>query len=215
MPKIDQPEPRWQVVLAIAAVVGIHLALPESLVFGPSWLLPAVVGALLVPTVFAHRAGKHHINHFLGILICAVLTAGLMVSICLLAMTLPEKTRPALSLLRAGGILWLTNVFVFALWYWRLDGGGPNERGSKAAFGSTSFVFPQMQIEKSERKNFAINQWRPGFIDYLFIAFTNSSTFGPTDSPILAPWAKILSMIQSFLSLAIMVLLISRAVGVL
>jgi hypothetical protein len=215
MPKIDEPEPRWQVILAIVSVVGIHLALPESLIFGPPWLLPAVVVALLVPTVFAHRAGRNHLNHFLGILICTVLTAGLMMSISLLAMSLPEKTRPALTLLRAGGILWLTNVLVFALWYWRLDGDGPNERASKAGFGSTSFVFPQMQVEKSERKNFGISQWRPSFIDYLFIAFTNSSTFGPTDAPILAPWAKILSMIQSLLSLAIMVLLISRAVGVL
>jgi hypothetical protein len=215
MSKIDQPEPRWQVILAIVAVVGIHLALPESLVFGPPWLLPAVVGALLIPSVFAHRAGKRSLNHFLGIVIGAVLTLGLIVSVVLLAISLPAKSQSPLVLLRAGGALWLTNVLVFALWYWRLDGGGPNERASQSGFGSTSFVFPQMQIEKSERKTFAIGVWRPGFVDYLFIAFTNSSTFGPTDAPILARWAKILSMIQSALSLAIMVLLISRAIGVL
>jgi hypothetical protein len=58
-------------------------------------------------------------------------------------------------------------------------------------------------------------RWRPSFIDYLFVAFTQSSTFGPTDAPLLARWAKVLTMIQIFISLSIVVLLISRAVGVL
>ena len=72
-----------------------------------------------------------------------------------------------------------------------------------------------MQIEKVERDRFGINGWRPGFVDYLFIAFTTSSTFGPTDAPILQRWAKLLTMMQIFISLTIVVLLISRAVGVL
>ena len=215
MPKIDQPEPRWQVVLAIGAVLGIHLALPGSLVLGPPWLLPSLVGGLLVPTVFAHRSGKHSLNHILGVTIGVILTGGLVVSVLLLAHSLPEKSKSPLILLRAGGSLWLTNVLVFALWYWRLDGGGPNTRSSDAQFGSKSFVFPQMQIEKSERRNFSVGNWQPSFVDYLFVAFTTSSTFGPTDAPVLAPWAKVLSMTQSLLSLSIMVLLISRAVGVL
>src|SRR5438094_7932803 len=82
-------------------------------------------------------------------------------------------------------------------------------------FGSRSFVFPQMQIEKSERERFGVEPWRPGLVDYLFISFTQSSTFGPTDAPLLARWTKILAMIQIFISLSIVVLLISRAVGVL
>jgi hypothetical protein len=104
---------------------------------------------------------------------------------------------------------------VFALWYWRLDGGGPRERETEDEFGSRSFVFPQMQIEKMERKTFGVSGWRPGFVDYLFIAFTTSSTFGPTDVPVLTRWAKLLAMTQILISLTIMVLLISRAVGVL
>jgi hypothetical protein len=106
-------------------------------------------------------------------------------------------------------------MLVFALWYWRLDGGGPQERKTRHEFGSRSFVFPQMQIEKSERERFWVVGWRPGFVDYLFVAFTTSTTFGPTDSPILTQWAKLLTMTQSLISLMIMVLLISRAIGVL
>jgi hypothetical protein len=117
--------------------------------------------------------------------------------------------------LRSGGALWLTNVLVFALWYWRLDGGGPRKRETEHEFGSRSFVFPQMQIEKMERKTFGVDSWHPGFVDYLFIAFTTSSTFGPTDTPVLTHWARLLTMTQILISLTIMVLLISRAVGVL
>jgi hypothetical protein len=72
-----------------------------------------------------------------------------------------------------------------------------------------------MQIEKVERPKFGAEHWHPRFVDYLFIAFTQSSTFGPTDAPLLARWAKMFAMVQIFLSLSIVILLISRAVGVL
>jgi hypothetical protein len=213
--RTDRPEPRWQVILALLAVAAIYTALPKQLVVGPSWLLPAVVAVLLVPTVFAHRTGRNSLNHVLGIVIVTIITFGLVASVILLATTLTGKNEPPLALLRSGGALWLTNVLVFALWYWRLDGGGPRKRETENEFGSRSFVFPQMQIEPIERKTFEADRWRPGFVDYLFIAFTTSSTFGPTDSPVLTPWAKLLTMTQSLISLTIMVLLISRAVGVL
>jgi hypothetical protein len=203
------------VVLALLAVTGIYTALPEELILGPNWLLPAVVVVLLIPTVFAHHTGRHSLNHALGIVISAIITSGLVASVVLLVLTVPGGKEPPLALLRSGGALWLTNVLVFALWYWRLDGGGPRERASEGRFGSRSFAFPQMQIEKSERTTFDIHAWRPGFIDYLFVALTTSSTFGPTDAPILAHWAKLLAMMQILVSLTIMILLISRAVGVL
>jgi hypothetical protein len=215
MSQIDRPEPRWQVILALLAVAGIYMALPKELIVGPTWLLPALVVVLLVPTVFAHRTGRHSLNHFLGIAICAIITFGLIASVVLLVITVPGGKEPALALLRSGAALWLTNVLVFALWYWRLDGGGPRKRETEDEFGSRSFVFPQMQIEKMERKTFGVDGWRPGFVDYLFIAFTTSSTFGPTDTPVLTHWARLLAMTQILISLTIMVLLISRAVGVL
>lgn len=213
--KIDQPEPRWQVLLALLAVTGIHMALPKELVVGPGWLLPVLIVVLLVPTVFAHRTEHHSLNHFLGIVINAIITFALVGSVALLVSTIVGGKAAPLALLRSGGALWLTNVLVFALWYWRLDGGGPRKRATENEFGSRSFVFPQMQIEKTERKTFGVNKWRPGFVDYLFVAFTTSTTFGPTDAPILTRWAKLLTMTQILISLTIMVLLIARAVGVL
>src|SRR5438067_167296 len=212
---IDKPEPRGQALLAFLAIGAIYLALPRNLVVGPIWLLPTLIVVLLVPTVVSHRVGKHSLNRILGFIINGITTLALIGSVTLLVRDLPTHRESALQLLRSGGLLWLTNVIVFALWYWRLDGGGPTLRLKQKRFGSTSFLFPQMQIPHDERAEFACAHWRPRFIDYLFVAFTQSSTFGPTDAPLLARWAKILAMIQILVSLVIVILLISRAVGVL
>ena len=212
---IDKPEPRWQAILALLAIGGIYLALPRDLVIGPIWLVPAVIVVLLVPTVVSHRVGGQSVNRTLGIIISGITTLALIGSVILLVRTLPTQRESPLQLLRSGGLLWLTNVIVFALWYWRLDGGGPTLRHKQKKFGSTSFLFPQMQIPHDERAQFECVRWRPLFIDYLFVAFTQSSTFGPTDAPLLARWAKIFTMTQILISLTIVVLLISRAVGVL
>jgi hypothetical protein len=211
----DKPEPRWQALLAFLAVGAIYLALPRSLIVGPIWLLPTLIIALLIPTVVSHRTGKRSLNRALGILINGITTLALIGSVVLLVRALPSHQESPLQLLYSGALLWLTNVLVFALWYWRLDGGGPSVRHEEKKFGSTSFLFPQMQVPHDERDQFECGHWRPRFIDYLFVAFTQSSTFGPTDAPLLARWAKVLAMIQVFISLSIVILLISRAVGVL
>ncbi len=212
---VDKPEPRWQAALAFVAVGGIYLALPASLIIGPTWLLPTLIAVLLVPTVVSHRMGKRSLNRGLGIIISSIITIALVGSVVLLVRALPSHRESPLELLLSGAELWLTNVLVFALWYWRLDGGGPTKRRERHGFGSCSFLFPQMQLERTERGSFECEGWRPHFVDYLFVAFTQSSTFGPTDAPLLARWAKVFAMVQVFISLSIVVLLISRAVGVL
>ncbi len=210
---IDKPEPRGQAIAAFLSIGAIYLALPRNVVVGPIWLLPTVIVVLLVPTVVTHRVGKQSLNRLLGFVINGITTMALIGSVLLLVRLLPTHRESPLQLLRSGGLLWLTNVIVFALWYWRLDGGGPTLRQELKKFGSISFLFPQMQIPHDERDQFACARWRPRFVDYLFVAFTQSSTFGPTDAPILARWAKILAMIQIFISLSIVILLISAAVG--
>ena len=212
--RVDKPEPRWHTLLALIAVAGVNTALPRSLIVGPTWLLPVLIGGLLAPTIVAHRMGRHSLNHVLGIISNGIITIALIGSVFLLIRTIPSHREPPLTLLLSGAELWITNVLVFSLWYWRLDGGGPTARERTHRFGSTSFAFPQMQIERSERDRYDIDHWHPRFLDYLFIAFTQSSTFGPTDAPLLARWAKMLAMVQILISLSIVILLISRAVGV-
>src|SRR5205085_3126755 len=174
---IDKPEPSGQVIAAVVAIGAIYLALPRNVVVGPIWLLPTVIVVLLVPTVVSHRVGKQSLNRLLGFIINGITTLALIGSVILLIRLLPTHREPPLQLLRSGGLLWLTNVIVFALWYWRLDGGGPTLRQKLKGFGSTSFLFPQMQIPHDERSEFACMRWRPRFIGDLYVAFTQSSTF--------------------------------------
>src|ERR1700745_1420784 len=133
---IDRPEPRGQAIAAVLAIGAIYLALPRSVVVGPIWLLPTVIVVLLVPTVVSHRVGKQSLNRLLGFIINGITTVALIGSVILLVRLLPSHRESPLQLLRSGGLLWLMNVIVFALWYWRLDGGGPTVRETRRDFGS-------------------------------------------------------------------------------
>jgi hypothetical protein len=212
---LDKPEPRWQAVLALIAVGGIYTALPRELSVGPRCSLLVVVITLLVPTVVAHHVGRHSLNHILGIMINCVITAALVGSVILLVAGLPSHKEAPRALLLSAACLWLTNVLTFALWYWRVDGGGPFARHRRGVYGSRAFLFPQMQMEPSERTILGMEAWSPGFVEYLFIAFNTSAAFSPTDTPVLQRWAKLLNIVQSLISLTIVAVLVSRAVGVL
>jgi hypothetical protein len=212
---LDKPEPRWQAILALVAVGGIYTALPRELSVGPRWLLLAVVLVLLVPSVAAHKTGRHSLNHLLGIINNSVITVALVGSLLLLVAGLPTHKEAPRPLLLSAASLWLTNVLTFALWYWRLDGGGPFVRRRSDRLGGRAFLFPQFQMERSERPGFGVERWSAGFVDYLFVSFNTSAAFSPTDTPVLERWAKLLNMVQSLISLTIVAVLLSRAVGVL
>ena len=211
-PRIANPEARWPVLVAFLAVVGILFALPHSLVLGPKWVLPIVVAALLVPTTIAHRAGRHDVDRVLGYAISGVVTLALVGSLSLLILRLPEKAESASKLLRSATLLWFTNVLVFAIWYWRLDAGGPHHREVRGKHTSGAFFFPQM-MDGAPVEDAA--DWTPRFVDYLFLAFNTSTAFSPTDTAVLSRWAKFLCMLQAVISLSIVAILASRAVGML
>jgi len=205
-------EARWPVLIALVGVGGIEFSLPHTLVVGPRWLLPAVVLALLVPTWIAHRMGHHHVDRILGYAVSTVITLALVGSLVLLVATIPPKTETPASLLRSAAALWITNVLVFAIWYWRLDAGGPHRREARARHTAGAFFFPQM-MDGAPVEN--PKSWQPRFVDYLFVAFNTSTAFSPTDTAVLSRWAKGLSMTQALISLTIVAILASRAVGLL
>jgi len=201
--------------MALLATGGIAFALPASLSFGPRGLVLGLVALLLVPTIVAHRAGHHSLNHLCGLLSNAAITVSLCGSLALLVATLATRTETPTTLLISAFMLWCANILTFALWYWRLDGGGPMIRRRRAPYGSRGFLFPQLQIETEERKIMGVENWTPGFIDYLFIAFNTSTAFSPTDTLVLARWAKLLTMAQALISLLVLVLLVARGINVL
>ncbi len=208
----ETTETRWPVLITVIGLGGVYLALPDSLSVGPPWLLLVLIAASAVPALVAHYTGRHRLDTILGYVISILVTLALVGSLVLLIRSLASKSEPPALLLRSAAALWVTNILVFALWYWRLDAGGPHERAERARHTSGAFFFPQMMqgapIEHAER-------WSPRFVDYVFLAFNTSTAFSPTDTPILSRWAKVLSMLQALISLVIVALLASRAVGLL
>lgn len=201
-------EPRWPAFVAMIADALIHFALPQRLSLGPRWLVFAAIFVLLVPIIFSYRVGRYDITRILTFAALAVITLALTGSLGLLIQGLPSHQDPPRTLLVSAALLWFTNVLVFALWYWKLDAGGPLGREKPDA--ESSFLFPQM-MRASEADKF----WSPNFMDYLFLAFNTSTAFSPTDTSVLSRWAKALMMVQALTSLTIIALLAARAVNVL
>jgi hypothetical protein len=216
MPKrVVRHEPRWPALVALLAVGGLYYALPSSLTFGPDWLVLVMVAILMTPAFILSRMEHWRVTQILGYAATSVVTLSLIASLALLVARLPSHKESPLQLLGSAAALWVSNLLVFASWYWRLDAGGPSQRDLRGSHTDGAFLFPQMMLEPELRKEMGEDAWSPGFIDYLFLAFNTSTAFSPTDVPVLSRWAKALMMIQSAISLATLALLAARAVNIL
>jgi hypothetical protein len=199
----------------MVAVGLINTALPAVLVVGPKQLVTVVVLLLLVPALAANRLGNREAPKILFLIALAVVTLSLAGSVGLLVVGLVNKIEAPLQLLRSAALLWVGNILVFASWYWKLDAGGPGARELQGSHQDGAFLFPQMTLDPEVREKMGEREWKPGFIDYLFLAFNTSTAFSPTDAPVLSAWAKALMMIQASISLLTLALLAARAVNIL
>jgi hypothetical protein len=200
--------------MALLSVGALHFALPESMTIGPDWLLIVLVCLLMVPVIVARRMGQSNVNQWIGYSVVALLTLDMIWSIFRLISALPSHRETPVQLLQSAVVLWISNILIFASWYWRLDAGGPNARELKETHTEGAFLFPQMTLQPSELAKQQRN-WHPGFVDYLFLAFNTSTAFSPTDVPVLSRWAKLLMMVQSMIALAVVIVLAARAINIL
>jgi|SRR5215469_8458521 len=203
-------EPLWPAFVAMLAASGVFLALPEPLSVGPSWLLLVIVALLMVPITVSAVRRDHHVTRILTFIANGIITLAMIASLILLVQGIPKHLEAPQALLRSAVALWLTNILTFALWYWKLDGGGPFLRELHGGMAKCSFLFPQMV--RTEGQDLS---WVPNFVDYLFLAFNTSTAFSPTDTAVLSRWAKLATMLQSLISLTIIALLAARAVNIL
>jgi hypothetical protein len=215
-----EPEPRWPVVIALLAAAALHFVLPSYLVIGPPWMVLSTVALLMIVATYARHRRLWRVNEVVGLVALGVLTGALVFGIGALVWALPRHLEPAPAMLRSASTLWLTNMLVFAGWYWRLDAGGPNLRDKRTAHESGAFLFPQMLMPGVDAAMLdgggtAPTPWRPGFVDYLFLAFNTSTAFSPTDVPVLSRWAKLMMMIQALISLTTVAVIAARAVNIL
>jgi hypothetical protein len=211
---VHPAQPVWPAIVAMFAVGGLYLSLPPSLTIGPSWMLLAVSTVLLIPVTIARLRGSWLLNQVLGYLLLGVVTAFMLWSLTSLVRSLLSHQIAPANLLRAASSLWVTNILVFASWYWRLDAGGPHARHLRGNHTEGDFLFPQMTLPQNAEQP-EERHWSPGFVDYLFLAYNTSTAFSPTDSPVLSRWAKGAMMVQSSISFATVALLAARAVNIL
>ena len=220
--------PLWP-TLAVLTAATLYATLPTRFISGHSagvfgaarWIVPALTVLLLAPLVLSvpqprllrsasARASALRLSRRIASLgVIALVSAANAASIVLLVHLLVNGSKTQANLLlRAGIHMWVTNVLVFALWFWQLDGGGPVERRLRSS-RARDFLFPQQTIGESP------DRWQPNFLDYLYLSYTNATAFSPTDAMPLTTWAKMLMMIQSAASLVLAIMVVARAVNIL
>jgi uncharacterized membrane protein len=205
-------EPRWPASLAVLAAILLYAKLPERYTMGPTWLIPALEATLLIGlnlTAPRRRPEEALVFRAAAIALTALVTATNFVALGLLIDSLLHGSKAeGTQLVFAAIQIWLTNVAVFALWFWELDRGGPGQRRRNAS--RPDFLFPQMAT-----RDLAPRDWTPNFVDYLYVSFTNAMAFSPTDTLPLTKWAKLLMLAQSLASLLTVAFVAGRAVNIL
>jgi uncharacterized membrane protein len=206
-------EPLWPALACVLFAIALQLLLPKRLTAGPRLLLPALEAALLIGLVLGspkELEGEHNARRRIALGLTALVSAANITSLALLTHYLLHHGSPnGRELIISGSLIWLTNVLIFALWYWEIDRGGPGKRAA-GQDGPPDFLFPQMTDDRIEPVD-----WRPQFIDYLYVSLTNALAFSPTDTMPLSPTTKSIMGIQSLVSLVTIGLIVARAVNIL
>jgi hypothetical protein len=213
-------ESRWPASLAILAMIALQLRLPDDLTPAGRFVLPGVELVLLVVIVAVNPRRINRVRpgvRILGLTLIGLaslvnawsvvrLVTGLLDGQFMAPIAVADQ---AGTLLTSGANIWLTNVIIFALWYWELDRGGPGSRAT-GEDPDPDFLFPQMAESSID-----FHHWEPEFVDYAYVSFTNAAAFSPTDTMPLTRWAKLAMIVQSAVSLVTAVLVIARAVNIL
>ena len=208
-------ESRWPPAVAVlvflALDVAVRIWMPEEGVIHAPWLTPTVMALLLIvlltrdPTGEAERRTLHRLALLLvGVLVCAALWATALL-ISDLIQGEGASNDPG-RLLASAALVWVGNNLAFALLYWLLDGGGPAARTQQSLpvdFAFTQHMSPEL----------APAGWRPTFLDYVHLGFTNATAFSPTDVMPLTHRAKGTMLVQSTIALALFGLVVARAVN--
>lgn len=221
MEQFGKKEPRWHAALAVVAALALYVTLPPKVVVGPVWVLPLILLLILGPLMIVspHRREEVAWQRWLSIAHIIVLNAFNIATILLLLSwqfsVHHSKRLSGEDMLLAAVQIWLTNVIVYALWYWEIDGHGPEVR-LHTSFDQeprrADFLFPQMSLEPEIRNRM---KWKPAFLDYVFLSFSTGTAFSAADTFPLTRLAKVLMMAEALTSLVTIGVIASRAINIL
>jgi len=198
--------------LALAVCAGLYVALPNRLVIGPKWVLPVLIVLPLIPLSSGRHRHPNESPHVrrLTLSLIALVTVANVVSMALLVHHLLDTTVvQGRALIYSAVAVWLTNVIVFGLWFWEIDRGGPHRRSGGVE------LYPDLQFPQMENPQLAPPGWRPRFLDYLYTAFANGTSFAPADAMPLTTTMKSLFLGESIVSLITIAVVAARAVNIL
>jgi uncharacterized membrane protein len=214
-PRTLPVEPRWPVILAALAALLLLTLLPGRIRFFPIWV-PYAVGILLIIPMGAIQLGMEplrweRVEHALTLIlfIAAEFATLLTLAHMTKAMVWRSEVIGGRQLLATGIAIWVTNVFMFSILYWQIDRGGPIVRQAPSR-SRPDWLFAEESASKGVPAD-----WRPVFVDYLFLGFSTATAFSTTDTVPLTPRAKMLMMLESLISFATTVVVLSRAINIL
>jgi len=212
--KIHQEDPIWHVQLTILVALLLQITLPDKFVAGPRYLLPFLEGILLLSLLATTQRVallKFALRKINTVALIVLISIANIYALQRLSheLLVGGKVTNGHALIRAAINIYLTNIIIFALLYWEIDGGGSIKRVWNN-LRNRDFLFPQMTTPE-----FAPEKWTPRFVDYLYVSATNALAFSPTDTMPLSRTAKLLMLAQSLVSLTTLGLVAARAVNIL
>ena|SRR5665213_1890434 len=208
-------DPTWHVQLTMLVAISLQLVLPDKFLVGSRYIIPIIEVFLLIALSFTtpkakiYKSSPRRVNAILLIIVTS-LANGYALTIVTRELLIRGQSRfTGRELVLTAINIFLTNIIIFALWYWEMDGGGPGERLRIEKY-EQDFLFPQHQHEPYRHP-----EWRPTFLDYLYVSSTNAMTFGPADTKPLSRRAKMLMLVQAAVSLIAIALVAARAISLL
>ncbi|HVN62295.1 MAG TPA: hypothetical protein VMT59_13610 [Gaiellaceae bacterium] len=219
----EEVESRWEAAPAAATVIVLQLALAMVsehqgwMLWGlPWWIwLAAIVPELVLFGALALSRPHHALvqsGHRRKVALALFVIISVENAIALAALIgslVTGHEKSGTQLLFKAVTIWSTNVLIFGLWYWAIDRGGPVRRVQPDP-PPRDFQFPQ-----DENPQLAEPNWRTHVIDYVYVSFTNSIAFSPTDAMPLTRRAKLLMLLESSASAMTILLCAARAVNIL
>jgi uncharacterized membrane protein len=197
---------------AFVAIAG-QTWVSHSLGLKPAWLFAVVSAVLLLASIGIYYSPWDEpsiVTRWLSAGLIGVLVIANAASIVLLVRgVFVGSSLDAIGLLVTGVALWAVNVAMFALAYWELDGGGPEARMRHDRL--PDLVFPQQQ---DNGPGIVPDGWAPQFSDYLYVSLTAATAFSPTDAMPYARSMKLVMAVESTMSIAIVAMIVARAVNV-
>jgi hypothetical protein len=202
--RLKSEDPQWPAQGAILVALVLHIALPGRVTVIPDWIVPLFEGLLLVALVIASRRESTRRRALAFAVIGLVIAANAVTLGALVNYLLDHSRANGSSLLLSGVDIYVTGILIFAVLFWEMDRGGPENRR-----GTVHFFFPSMDPATG------LHGWRPGFVDYLYLSFTNSTAFSPTDAMPLTRLAKATMTVEAAAALCTAAVVLARAVGLL